>query len=211
MTRNKFTRVGGFVALLGGTLWVVSFGIVQAIAPHLSGVLVGPVLFLMVGLFALRVRRATGGGLLGTIGFAVTLVGLVMLAYGSIGKLVLTGEVLGLHYGPVGFTGLAPGALVAGAGAALTALSVMTANVMPRLSSIPLLIGAAGVAAAGGSALARQLLEGAPTDMFPLQVGPIAGLWALFGLGWLWLGYLLWSEGTRIKPGSEDTSIRPVR
>jgi hypothetical protein len=210
MTRNRFTRVGGFVALLGGTLWVVSFGVIQAIAPHLSGVLVGPVVFLMVGLVALRVRRATGGGLLGTIGFAVTLVGLVMLAYGSIGKLVLTGEILGLPYGPVGFTGLAPGALVAGAGAALTALSVITANVMPRLSSIPLLIGAAGVAAAGGSALARQLLEGSPTDIFPLQIGPIAGLWALFGLGWLWLGYLLWSEGTRTRPGSEGTSIRPV-
>jgi hypothetical protein len=211
MTRARFTRLGGFVALLGGTLWVVSLGLVQAVAPQLSGLLVGPVVFLIVGLVALRVRRATGGGVLGTIGFAVTLVGLVMLAYGSIGKLVLTGEILGLDYGPVGFTGLAPGALVAGAGAALTALSVITANVMPRLSPIPLLIGAAGVAATGGSALARQLLEGSPTDIFPLQVGPIAGLWALFGMGWLWLGYLLWSEGTRIRPGNEGTSIRPVR
>jgi hypothetical protein len=211
MTRARFTRLGGFVALLGGTLWVVSFGVVQAIAPHLSGVLVGPVVFLMVGLFALRVRRATGGGVLGTIGFAVTLVGLAMLAYGSIGKLALTGEILGLRYGPIGFTGLAPGALVAGAGAALTALSVITANVMPRLSPIPLLVGATGVAAAGGSALAHQLLEGAPTNIFPLQIGPIAMLWALFGIGWLWLGYLLWSEGTKVKPGNEGTSVRPIR
>ena len=200
MTRARFTRVGGFVALLGGTLWVVSFGIVQAVAPHLSGILVGPVVFLMVGLVALRVRKATGGGVLGTIGFAVTLVGLVMLAYGSIGRLAVTGDILGMAYGPIGFTGLAPGAFVAGAGAALTALSMITANVMPRLSPIPLLIGAAGVAAAGGSALARQLLEGAPADIFPLQIGPLAGLWALFGLGWLWLGYLLWSEGTRSRP-----------
>ena len=211
MTRARFTRLGGFVALLGGTLWVVSFGIVQAVAPHLSGVLVGPVVFLMVGLFALRVRRATGGGALGAIGFAVTLVGLVMLAYGSIGRLAVTGDILGIAYGPIGFTGLAPGALVAGAGAALTAISVIRANVMPRLSPIPLLVGAAGVAAAGGSALARQLLDGSTSDIFPLPVGPIATLWALFGLGWLWLGYLLWSEGTKTRPGSEATSIRPVR
>jgi hypothetical protein len=87
----------------------------------------------------------------------------------------------------------------------------MTANVMPRLSPIPLLIGATGVAAAGGSALAHQLLEGAPTNIFPLQIGPIAMLWALFGIGWLWLGYLLWSEGTKVKPGNEGTSIRPLR
>ncbi len=200
MTRARFTRFGGFLALLGGTLWVVAFGVVQAIAPHLSGVLVGPVVFLMVGLIALRVRRATGGPL-GTIGFAVTLVGLVMLAYGSIGRLVLTGDILGLPYGPIGFTGLAPGAFVAGAGATLTALSVIVANVMPRLSPIPLLIGAAGVAAAGGSALAHQMLEGSRTDIFPLQVGPIAGLWVLFGLGWLWLGYLLWSEGAKVRSG----------
>jgi len=200
MTRARFTQLGGFLALLGGTLWVVSFGVVQAIAPHFSGVLVGPVVFLIVGLVALRVRRATGGGVLGTIGFAVTLVGLVMLAYGSIGRLAVTGEILGLPYGPIGFTGLAPGALVAGAGATLTAISVIAANVMPRLSPIPLLVGAAGVAAAGGSALAHQLLEGSPADIFPLQVGPIAALWALFGLGWLWLGYLLWSEGTKTRP-----------
>jgi hypothetical protein len=211
MTRARFTRLGGFVALLGGTLWVVSFGVVQAIAPHLSGILVGPVVFLMVGLVALRVRHATGGGPLGSIGFAVTLIGLVMLAFGSIGRLDVTGEILGLPYGPIGFSGLAPGAFVAGAGAALTALSVITANVLPRLSPIPLLIGAAGVAAAGGSALAHQLLEGRPADIFPLQIGPIAMLWALFGLGWLWLGYLLWSEGTKTRPGTEATSIRPVR
>ena len=211
MTRAKFTRFGGFVALLGGTLWVVSFGITQAINPNFSAVLVGPVLFLMVGLIALRARNAMGSGPLGSIGFAVTLVGLLMLAYGSIGRLALTGEILGLPFGPIGFTGLAPGALVAGAGAVLTATSIIKANVMPRLSPIPMLVGAVGVAAAGISALAHQLLEGRSVDIFPFQLGPVAAMWALFGLGWLWLGYLLWSEGTRTRSGTEGTSIRPVR
>ena len=125
---------------------------------------------------------------------------MVMLAYGAVGRLAITGEIFGLPYGPMGFTGLAPGALVLGAGAFLTAISVIAANVMPRLSPIPLLIGAAGVAAAGGLTLARHLLNGAPADIFPLELGPLAALWALFGLGWLWLGYLLWSEGTRHRP-----------
>ncbi|HEV8488204.1 MAG TPA: hypothetical protein VGQ58_00280 [Candidatus Limnocylindrales bacterium] len=194
MTRAKFTRLGGFVTLLGGTLWVVSFGVAQAISPQLTGILAAPAILLLIGLIALQARHATGGGPLGVTAFAITVVGMVMLAYGSVGRLVVTGEIFGLAYGPVGFTGLAPGALVLGAGAVLTAISVISANVMPRLSPIPLLVGATGVAAAGGSALARQLLNGSPADIFPLELGPLAALWALFGLGWLWLGYLLWSE-----------------
>lgn len=202
MSRAKFTRLGGFVTLLGGTLWVVSFGVAQAISPDLTGMLAAPVILLLVGLIALHVRHATGGGIRATLGFALTLVGMVMLAYGSVGRLVITGEVLGQPYGPVGFTGIAPGAFVLGLGAVLTAVSVISANVMPRLSPVPLLIGSTGVAAAGGSALAHQLLEGRFVDIFPLQLGPVAAMWALFGLGWLWLGYLLWSEGTRARPAS---------
>jgi hypothetical protein len=194
MTRAKFTRLGGFVTLLGGTLWVVSFGIAQAVSPQLTGILAAPMILLLIGLIALNARHATDGGALGLIAFAVTLVGMVTLAYGSVGRLVVTGEIFGLPYGPVGFTGLAPGALILGAGAVLTAVSVIKANVMPRLSPIPLLIGSTGVAAAGGSALAQQLLNGTTADIFPLPMGPIAALWALFGLGWLWIGYLLWSE-----------------
>jgi hypothetical protein len=198
MTRAKFTRLGGFVTLLGGTLWVVSFGIAQAVSPQLTGILAAPMILLLIGLIALNARHATDGGALGLIAFLVTLDGMVMLAYGSVGRLVVTGEIFGLPYGPVGFAGLAPGALVLGAGAVLTAVSVIKANVMPRLSPIPLLIGSTGVAAAGGSALAQQLLNGTTADIFPLPMGPIAALWALFGLGWLWIGYLLWSE--RPKP-----------
>jgi hypothetical protein len=195
--RAKFTKFGGFVSLLGGTLWVVSFGVAQAISPQLTGILVGPTILLMVGLIALQARHATDGGVLGKTGFALALIGLAILAYGSVGRLAVTGEILGAAFGPIGFTGLAPGAFMLGAGAVLTATSVIKANVMPRLSPIPMLIGAVGVAAAGLSALAHQLFEGRPVDIFPLQLGPVAGMWALFGLGWLWLGYLLWSEGAR--------------
>lgn len=199
MPNSRFTRLGGILALIGGTLWVVAFGLVQAVSPHLTGVLVAPVALLLVGLLALQARHAIGRGLLGVLGFTLTLVGLLMVAYGSVGRLVMTGDILGFAYGPVGFSGIAPGAVVLGGGAAITALSVILANVMPRLSPIPLLIGGAGVAAAGGMALWRQLLEGAAVDVFPLQLGPLAATWAMFGLGWLWLGYLLWSEGKKVR------------
>lgn len=195
MPGSRFTRIGGLGALLGGALWVASFGAAQAISPQFKFLVVGPVLLILLGLAALQARHATGAGRLGKAGFGVTLIGLVLLAYGSVGDATINGTVSGIKYGPIVFGGLAVGSLVLGAGAALTAISMMAANVMPRLSPIPLLVGATGVAAAGGLALGHQLVGGSG-DVFPLPIGPLAALWAVFGLGWLWLGYLLWAERT---------------
>jgi hypothetical protein len=195
MPGSRFTRLGGFGAVAGGALWVASFGVAQAISPQFTFLLVGPVLLMLLGLAGLQARHATGSGRLGKAGFGVTLIGLVLLAYGSVGEATISGSISGHEFGPIVFAGLAAGSLVLGAGAVLTALSVIVANVMPRLSPIPLLIGATGVAAAGGLALGRQIVGGSG-DIFPLPVGPLAALWAVFGVGWLWLGYLLWAERT---------------
>ncbi|TMC63208.1 MAG: hypothetical protein E6J17_05340 [Chloroflexi bacterium] len=195
MPGSRFTRIGGFGALVGGTLWVASFGVAQAISPEYKFLLMGPVLLMLLGLAALQARHATGSGRLGKAGFGVTLIGLVLLAYGSVGDASISGTLSGAPFGPIVIAGLAAGSLVLGAGAALTALSMIIANVMPRLSPIPLLIGATGVAAAGGLALGHQIVGGSG-DVFPLPIGPLAALWAVFGLGWLWLGYLLWVERT---------------
>ena len=202
MTASGFTRLGGLGAVLGGVLWVASFGAAQAISPTLKWILVGPVLFLLVAVAALQARHATGSGALGKGGFGLSLLGLVLLAHGSVGHATISGQIAGMTYGPFFFAGLAPGAMVLGAGAVLTAVSMIIANVLPRLSPIPLLVGSVGVAVAGGIAVGRQLVEGVGTDVFPLPLGPLAMAWALFGLGWLWLGYLLWSERT---PGAERT------
>jgi hypothetical protein len=192
---SRFTRLGGFGALVGGVLWVASFGVAQAISPDFKAILVGPVLLLLLGLAALQARHANGSGRIGKGGFALTLIGLVLLAYGSVGNATLSGTISGVTFGPMVFAGLAAGSLVLGAGAAMTAVSVIFANVLPRLSPVPLLIGATGVAVAGGLALGHQLVGGSG-DIFPLPVGPLAALWAVFGIGWLWLGYLLWAERT---------------
>jgi hypothetical protein len=200
MTASGFTRVGGIGALIGGVLWVASFGAAQGIAPAFKGLLVGPVLMLLLALAALQARHAMGSGRIGKAGFGLALVGLVLVAYGAVGHATISGDIGGRAFGPLYFAGVAPGAFILGAGAVLTALSMIRANVLPRLSPIPLLVGSIGVAVAGGIALGRQLVEGVGTDVFPLPIGPLAMAWALFGLGWLWVGYLLWSERT---PGAE--------
>ncbi len=102
---------------------------------------------------------------------------------------------MGVTYGPFIYSGVAGGALVFGAGVALTAISTIVADVLPRLSPIPLLLGGLGVAITAAVALARRLLGGTSADIFPFDALPLALLWVVFGLGWLWLGYLLWSEG----------------
>jgi hypothetical protein len=194
MTRSKLTRAGGFGALVGGTLWLLTAGVAQ-FAPPVVGLLAVPTLFLVVGLAGLQVR-ATRPGILNNLAFSLTLFGSLLLAYGSVGRVQFGGDIMGLTYGPFLFSGVAGGALVFGAGVALTAVSAIVADVLPRLSPIPLLLGGLGVAITAAVALARPLLGGTSADIFPFDALPLALLWVMFGLGWLWLGYLLWSEGS---------------
>jgi len=199
---SKFTRLGGAGALLGGILWVATLAVGQVLSADLVGIVVAPIICLVLGLAALQTRQGGKTGRLGLIGFLVALLGSVIMAYGSVGHLTLAGDVAGVTYGPVLFTGMALGTAIFGFGAVLTALSAIVANVLPRFSPIPMLVGAVGVAVIGGWTVAHQLMDGGPGQLFPIRTAPIIGLWAVFGVGWLWLGYLLWSEGRR------DTSIR---
>lgn len=202
MKPSRFTRLGGLGALLGGTLWVATLGVAQLLSADLTAFVVAPVLCLMLGVAALQARQARNAGRLGGAGFLIAILGCVVLAYGSVGQVTLNGTVAGLTYGPLVLGGLAPGALIFGAGTGLLAVSSIVANVLPRFSPVPLLVGAVGVTVAGGWAIGHELLDGAPAHIFPVQTAPIMGLWAIFGVGWLWLGYLLWTEGR------QDPSVR---
>ena len=193
MTRGRFIHFTGVGALVGGALWLLTLGVGQMRPDDLAGLLALPALFLVLGLAGLQVRHATGPGALNRAGVVLTLIGALLLALGSTGRVALSGEIVTVPYGPLVLSGVAPGALVLGIGAVLIAISAITANVLPRLSPIPLLVGGAGVASAGGLALARQW-TGLSTDVLPFDVLPLALLWALFGFGWMWLGYLLWAE-----------------
>lgn len=197
MARSRLVRLGGLASLVGGMLWIVALGGAQLRPTQLAGLVAVPSLFLIIGVVALQRRRVTRPGPFNSLGFALALLGAVLLAYGSTGKLVISGEIGGLAYGPFLFTGAAFGALVFGYGTAVVALSMIVADVLPRLSPIPLLVGALGVAVAGGLGLARQLQSGPASAIFPFDAPPLAILWAVFGMGWLWLGYLLYSEQAR--------------
>jgi hypothetical protein len=198
MRRSKLTRLGGFGALVGGTLWPLSAGVGYVAPPGFVGVLAVATVFLVLGVAGLQRRQATRPGVLTNVSLALTLIGSVLLAYGSVGRVEVRGDVMGLAFGPLVYSGVAGGAFVFGAGVALTAISAIAADVLPRLSPIPLLVGGLGVAAAAGIALGRQIAgDVGPAALFPLDALPFVALWVVFGLGWLWLGYLLWSEGRR--------------
>ena len=194
MERSKLTRIGGAGALIGGTLWAIAVGIAQFAAPQLVGLLAIPTLLLVIGLVGLQRRRATRPGLLSDVSFVVALVGALLFAYGAVGQMALSGDILGMTYGPIVYRGVTGGALLYGTGVALTAISVISANVLPRLSPIPLLLGGIGVATTAALALVRPLFGGPSAELFPFDTVPFALLWVVFGIGWLWLGYLLWSE-----------------
>lgn len=191
---SDFTRLGGLAALLGGILWVVALVPVQVVSPDLAGIIGIPVVLLMVGSVALEARQAGRTGRLGRLGLRTTLVGSLLLMLGGIAELGVSGKVLGIEFGPIVLGGQGLGTVVLGIGAALVALAAIATNALPRLSPVPLLAGGLGIAFSGGLVLADQILDAGPPDLFPFGFGASIPLWVLFGIGWLWLGYLLWSE-----------------
>src|SRR5829696_3435574 len=87
MTRSRLTPMAGFAALVGGLLWLMALGVAQAASSQFAGLIAVPTLFLVVGIGGLQLRRATRRGVLSKAGSTLALVGSLMLAYGSIGRL----------------------------------------------------------------------------------------------------------------------------
>ena len=81
-----------------------------------------------------------------------------------------------------------------GVGVTLSAHGALIADALPRLSPIALLVGAVGVATAGGLTLANQVVSGTTADVVPFEIVVPVVLWAVFGVAWIWIGSLLWSE-----------------
>jgi hypothetical protein len=202
MAPSRFTRLGGLGALLGGVLWLATMILIQFVAAAPVFLMPATILFVVIGFVALQARHAGRSGLLGRAGYAIGLIGCVLIVLGSIGQADVALSVLGVPLGPWRFHGVAPGAVAFGIGAALSALSAIWLNVLPRLSPVPLLIGSLGLAAAGAVTVGHQVLDGVSSDVMPFQAIPLLGLWAVFGAGWLWLGFLMMSERT------PDTSWR---
>ncbi len=185
MVASNLIRLGGPAAVLGGML--VFFG---AFFSDDSWMLV-PLLwaagfaFMIVGITGiyLYLRRSGRFGLLGTVGFYMSVFAFVVLTIGSSGDLLnLWGaqwlDALGLLWSP--WLNL---------GSALFGVAILRTQRLPRGGAWLLIVfPIIEVGAIVANAIAMVAFGGSS----------LGWLWVvaagLFGLGWGWLGYGLWSE-----------------
>jgi hypothetical protein len=194
MHTSRVTKLGGIGALIGGGIWLLTLLLTQVVSRDLEAILPIALVLLVLGVIGMQARHAGRMGALGAAGLGISLIGAALLAFGSVGDAVITPRILGTALAPVTVGGLAPGAFVFGVGVTLSALGAIIADVLPRLSPIALLVGALGVATAGGLTLANEFASGTSADILPFEIGVLVVLWAVFGLAWMWIGLLLWSE-----------------
>ncbi|HSK99354.1 MAG TPA: hypothetical protein VK869_03345 [Rubrobacteraceae bacterium] len=175
-------RSSGLAAALGGALWILRAVLDGRRAPETGGLadaafFIVPLLLLagLGGLYVLYGDRLAG---LGHAGFSQGFIGLGMLAVGLFGEFTLGFEGAG-RLSSLGFLVLALGMVLLGYGS-------FSKEPFPRFNSLPLVIGIA-----------------VPLD---LLVGEIPwariAVSALFGIGWVLLGYLIWQA----RPPDEERS-----
>ena len=194
MHASALTKLGGLGALVGGVVWLLTLALAQFVSRDLDAILPIALLLMVNGVVGLQARHAGRMGALGGVGLGLSLIGATLLAFGSVGETVVTPRILGTSLAPFTIGGLAPGALLFGVGVTLSAHGALIADALPRLSPIALLVGAVGVATAGGLTLANQVVSGTTADVVPFEIVVPVVLWAVFGVAWIWIGSLLWSE-----------------
>ncbi len=162
----------------GGGLWALTpMGITLAESRLPSGadgfwqLFATAPLLLLVGVVGLHLRGITGGGLLRWASFLVVALGLALVAAGNVGQFWLGVDDVFILAAP-GYRAFRIGLLVAAAGSVVLGVSALKDRTVPSWTVPPFL------AAAMGGLIA-----------FAVDLGSTgAALWALFGLGWVWLG-----------------------
>lgn len=135
-------------------------------------------LLLLVGVAGLHLRRLTGAsGPLRWIASLVTLAGLALVAGGNIGQFWLGLDDTFILTAPA-YHAFRIGLVVTAAGSVLVGVSALQDRTLPSWTVPPFL------AAALGGILAFVTELGATGAM----------LWALFGLGWVWLGVVVFAQ-----------------
>jgi hypothetical protein len=193
--RPKLIRWGGPAAVLGGILWL-GFFVLQATAPAALNtepytvknpvayviynlMFLGAVLLFVIALLALYARQADRHGAAGKIGVVLAAVG---------GLLFITGGVLSNLFNVDGMWYLMM------AGAAVLPISLMAlgaatqrTQALGRWSLVPIAVGLLSIAAFLSGFLG--IFEAEPLGMW---VG--IAFTGLMGVGWMFLGYALWSR-----------------
>lgn len=187
-----------FAAFVGGALFFgkILWGmmnVVPAYAPDFTDTLffLVPLLWL-IGLAGFHIRYAGRYGTLEEIGFLIAFGGVAVGVVGSLGGIWI--ETLRLAYW-LGFRFLCIGLVLLG-------VASIRARVLPRgLSALILILGLLGLGRALFMFFAATM--GAMGIEAPETPGTFLSLWAgtltsllglLFGLGWVWLGLVLWAD-----------------
>jgi hypothetical protein len=170
----------GILCVPGGALWALSpTGVyISNFAFHTPNVFwkvfwPAPLLILL-GLIGLQLRQSERSGLLEKLGFAVAVLGLVMVIAGDIGLYWLGIDDRFIVTAPA-YDTFRIGLLLAAAGAILFAVTSPREGILPSWGLLPFVVGSL----CGLISFSRDLGS----------FGAV--LWALFGVGWAWLGLSL--------------------
>lgn len=190
----------------GGALWALTpMGVSLAEARLPSGpdgfwqLFASAPLLMIVGVVGLHWRgltgSVTGSGWLRWVAFLVALAGFAMVAAGNVGQFWLGVDDTFILTAPA-YRAFRIGLFVAAAGMLLVGISALKDRTVPSWTIPPFLVGALG----GFVAFTGDL--GATGAM----------LWALFGLGWVWLGVVVFFQdvlglvlGRFRKPAAKET------
>ena len=197
---SRLERWGGSAAILGGALYLVTFGMVYLIydlfAEQAKGTFVGShafihmfdtpmFIFLLVGAAGLYLRQREVFGLIGKAGFYLTAFG---FSLGIVGGAMII--VIGLTFGEKATLGVPD--MIAhmlshvfyALGSILLGIATLRAGIMPKAAAILMAIGPVWLFAMFGAGL---------NQFFLLLLPPVIAT----ALGWMWLGYALISEKKR--------------
>jgi hypothetical protein len=174
----------GILCVPGGLLWALSpTGVsISNLAFHTPNVFwkmfwSAPLLILL-GLVGLQLRQSERSGLLEKLGFFVAIVGLVLIIAGDVGLYWLGIDDIFIVTAPA-YNAFRIGLLVLAVGSIPFAVTSPRDGALPTWGLLPFVVGSL----CGLISFSRDLGS----------FGAV--LWALFGLGWAWLGLSLVVEG----------------
>ncbi len=194
---SKLQRWGGPAAILGGALYLVTFGMVYLIydlfAEQAKGTFVGshafihmfdtPMFaFLLVGAVGLYLRQRSSFGFAGKVGFYLTAFG---FSLGVVGGTLIV--VVGLTVGDTTTMGILDviahmlSHVFYALGSLLLGIATFRAGILPKAAAILMAVGPAW--------LFVMFMAGLNQSMV-LLLPPVAAT----ALGWMWLGYALLSK-----------------
>lgn len=179
-------RWSGLLVVPGGVLWALSpVGVSLSDSlfhtPNVFWKLFPSApLLILLGLLGLQLRQAAGrsSGLIEKVGFFVAVLGLLTILVGDVGLYWLNVDDAYIMTAPA-YRAFRLGLLVFAVGSILFAVAAPRDGALPTWGLVPFVVGAL----CGLVAFARDLGS----------FGAI--LWALFGLGWAWLGLSLAVQG----------------